>query len=345
MYRPGTSNNVADALSRQVEPEGMSNDECQFFAISAAQATVLDQLQAANETHPDCVRLHQKASAGSLPSEFSVRGAFLFHGDKYFVPDDVELQTSILEYFHASPVGGHGGVLKTFTGASELFFWPGMRTSVQNFVKACVLCQQTKYSTNKPLGLLQPLPIPSRPWEELIMDFIIGLPLSHGFTAIFVVVDRLTKGAHFMPLKPKFTARTVAEVFVATIVKLHGFPLHIVSDRDPIFFSSFWRGIMHHSGTRLHYSTAYHPQTDGQTEVVNRCLEQYLRVFTVDQPSAWSEFLSMAEFWYNTSFHSAAAMTPYEALYGFNPSTFPTYKGGTSSVESVEALLLRCEEL
>lgn len=160
-----------------------------------------------------------------------------------------------------------------------------------------------------------------------------------------MIVDRLTKGAHFVLLKPKFTARVVADDFVSTVVKLHGFPNHIVSDRDPIFFSSFWRGVMLHSGTQLHYSSAYHPQTDGQTEVVNRCLEQYLRAFTVDQPSAWVDFLPMAEFWYNTSYHSAAAMSPYQALYGFNPSTFPTYKAGTSSVESVETLLLRREDL
>lgn len=345
VYRAGSSNHVADALSRQDDPSDIPETECHFFAITTAQSTVMDNLKLANESHPQCLHLHDQFRRGSLSGEYSVREGYLFYGDKYFVPDDNDLQTEILEYFHSSPVGGHGGVLKTLTGISEIFYWAGLRHSVQEYVKSCLLCQQTKYSTSKPLGLLQPLPIPTRPWEELSMDFVVGLPPSHGYTAIFVIVDRLTKGAHFAPLKPKFTARIVAELFVSTVVKLHGFPTHIVSDRDPIFFSSFWRGIMKNSGTQLHYSSAYHPQTDGQTEVVNRCLEQYLRVFTVDQPSAWSEFLPMAEFWYNTSFHSASSMTPYQALYGFNPTTFPTYKSGTSSVDSVEALLLRREDL
>lgn len=262
VYRSGSSNQVADALSRQGEPGDEAIAECQFFAITTAQATILEHLQEVHESHPRCVELRNQITQGTAPTEYSVRNRFIFFGDKYFVPDDQELQTELLGYFHSSPIGGHGGILKTFTGLSELFFWDGLKTSVQNFVRNCLICQQTKYSTSKPMGLLQPLPIPTRPWEELTMDFIVGLPPSHGYTAIFVIVDRLTKGVHFAALKPKFTARTVADQFVATIVKLHGFPLHIISDRDPIFFSSFWLGIMHNSGTKLHYSSAYHPQTD-----------------------------------------------------------------------------------
>jgi len=148
------------------------------------------------------------------------------------------------------------------------------------------------------------------------MDFIIALPNSDGYTTIFVVVDRLTKGAHFTALKPHFIASIVASAFFQSVVKLHGFPSNIVSDKDPIFLSKFWHHLMKHSGTQLHFSTAYHLQSDGQTEVVNRCLEQYLRSFAYQQPKEWSQLLPWAELWYNSSFHSSTGMSPNQALYG-----------------------------
>ena len=161
--------------------------------------------------------------------------------------------------FHSTLQGGHTGVLKTYKRIAEQFYWKGMKQSVEKFVAICLVCQQTKYNTSKPQGLLQPLPIPTTPWTEISMDFIVSLPASHGFNAILVVVDRLTKTAHFSSLKPGFTAKIVAMAFLDIVVKLHGFPQGIVSDRDPIFLSAFWRQMMKAAGTKLHYSTAYHP--------------------------------------------------------------------------------------
>ena len=135
--------------------------------------------------------------------------------------------------------GGHTGILKTYKRVAEQFYWKGMKTSIEKFVAACLVCQQTKYLTTKSPGLIQPLPVPQLPWTELSMDFIVSLPSSNGYTAIFVVVDRLTKSAHFSPLKQGFTAKIVASIFMDLIVKLHGFPTGIVSDRDPIFLSTF----------------------------------------------------------------------------------------------------------
>lgn len=181
---------------------------------------------ASGESHPQCIEFDAQFRVGTLPADYSVRGGYLCYRDKYYVPVDDDLHCAILEYFHSSPIGGHGGVLKTLTGVTE-------------FVKFFLICHSTKSSTGKPLGLMQPLPIPTKPWEEVSMDFIVSLPSSHGYKAIMVVVDKYTKGAHFVALKPKFTARIVADHF--------------------IFFSTFWRGIMAHSGTKLHYSTTYHP--------------------------------------------------------------------------------------
>jgi hypothetical protein len=172
------------------------------------------------------------------------------------------------------------------------------------------------------------------------MDFIDGLPLSDGSNVILVVVDRLTKYAHFLPLCHPYTARSVAKVYVDNVVKLHGVPLSIISDRDKVFTSAFWKELITAVGTKLHYSTSYHPQTDGQTERVNQCLEQYLRCAVQDQPKQWRRWLAMAEFWYNTSHHTALGCSPFKALYRTDPNfgALPNLTVADDSVASDTAL-------
>lgn len=151
------------------------------------------------------------------------------------------------------------------------------------------------------------------------MDFIEGLPLSQGKDTILVVVDRLTKYAHFLSLKHPFTAQGVADVFTREITKLHGIPTTIVSDLDKIFLSLFWKELFRLQGTALHHTTTYHPQSDGQSEVVNKCVESYLRCFITGKPKTWCRWLHWAEYWYNTSWHAATLYTPFQALYGRPP--------------------------
>ncbi|KAK2387836.1 hypothetical protein QL285_061576 [Trifolium repens] len=158
------------------------------------------------------------------------------------------------------------------------------------------------------------------------MDFITGLPISYGYTTIMVVVDRLTKFAHFIPLKSDFTSKVVAEAFMNNIVKLHGMPKSIISDRDKVFTSNFWKRLFELQGTTLAMSSAYHPQSDGQTESLNKCLEMFLRCFTFENPKAWFKALTWAEYWYNTAHHSSIGMTPFKALYGRDPPTILRYR-------------------
>ena len=214
---------------------------------------------------------------------------------------------------------GHSGVQASYQRVHKLFHWTGIKQAVENFVKQCQVCQQAKHEHCKYPGLLCPLPIPDGPWEDVSMDFIEGLPKSHGYSAILVVVDRYTKYSHFIPLKHPYTAAAIAEVFFHNIVKLHSMPLTITSDRDKIFTSNFWKELFKLWGTKLQMSTAYHPQTDGQTERVNQCLEMYLRCAVQDSPKQWAQWLSAAEFWYNTSFHTALGCTPFKAVYGKDP--------------------------
>lgn len=176
------------------------------------------------------------------------------------------------------------------------------------------------------------------------MDFVEGLPLSHGKDVI-MVVDRLTKYAHFIPLKHPFTALTVAKVFIEQIVHLHGMPKSIVSDRDRIFINLFWKTLFQLQGTALCMSSSYHPRTDGQTEVVNRTLEQYLWCFTHEQPNKWTDWVAWAEYSYNTFVHSSTKISPFEVVYGQPPPTLLSYIPGTTKVQAVDDLLCNRDKI
>eukprot|EP00252_Welwitschia_mirabilis_P009013 TRINITY_DN21287_c0_g2_i1.p1 TRINITY_DN21287_c0_g2~~TRINITY_DN21287_c0_g2_i1.p1 ORF type:complete len:291 (-),score=39.23 TRINITY_DN21287_c0_g2_i1:573-1445(-) len=245
--------------------------------------------------------------------------------------------------FHNDPASGHSGVKPTTHRLATLFYWKGLKKDVRTHIAACDVCQRNKYDTTAPAGLLQPFPIPATVWSSINMDFIESLPKSHGYNVIFVVVDRLSKYAYFIPLCHPFTALIVAQVFFDTVFRLHGLPQVIISDRDSIFLSAFWKELFRLQGFRLHYSTSYHPQTDGQTEVVNRCLETYLRCVTEDYLKQWSKWLPLAEWWYNTTFHSTIQTTPYEVLYGQPPLIHTPYTPGDSSVAAVDRSLIARE--
>ena len=171
------------------------------------------------------------------------------------------------------------------------------------------------------------------------MDFIEGLLKSRGMTVIFVVVDRLSKYTHFIPLAHPYSAASVAQLFLDNVYKLHGLPTSIVSDRDKIFIRKFLQELFHLLGAQLKLSTSYHPQMDGQTEMVNRSLQTYLRCMTVERPKDWSNWLPLAEWWYNTNFHSAIQSTPYTIVYGQPAPTHLPYLAGTSKVEAVDRTL------
>lgn len=205
------------------------------------------------------------------------------------------------------------------------------------------MCQQAKHKHVKSLGLLAPLPIPAAPWEDLTMDFIEGLPRSEGCDMIMVVLDRFTKFVHFVPLRHPFNATQVARAFWDSVVKLHGIPSSIVSDRDKIFTSHLWHELLAGAGTKLLYSTTYHPQMDGQSERVNQCMEMYLRYAVHDSLHKWRRWLPMAEFWYNSTFHASLQGTPFKALYGkeANLGTMASWEASTAAGEEMDWSTLR----
>ena len=219
-------------------------------------------------------------------------------------------------------MGGHSGIPVTYQRIKRLFAWAGLKTSVQQFIHSCATCQQAKPDRSKYPGLLQPLEVPTMAWQSVSMDFIEGLPASGGKNCILVIVDRFSKYSHFIPLAHPFTAITVAKAFLNTVYRLHGLPTSIVSDRDRVFTSRLWQELFRLFGVTLKMSSAYHPQTDGQTERVNQCLETFLRCFVSASPSKWIDWIYLAEYWYNTSWHSSLGHSPFYILYGHNPRHF-----------------------
>ena len=192
-----------------------------------------------------------------------------------------------------------------------------MKREIAEFVSRCDVCRRVKAEHQKPAGLLQPLKVPEWKWEEIGMDFITGLPkTSSGYDSIWVIVDRLSKSAHFIPVKTSYNGEKLAELYMARIVCLHGVPKKIVSDRGTQFTSRFWKKVHEVLGTELNFSTAYHPQTDGQTERVNQVLEDMLRACALTCKRTWDKSLPYAEFSYNNSYQASLQMSPFEALYG-----------------------------
>ena len=192
-----------------------------------------------------------------------------------------------------------------------------MKRDVAEYVARCLTCQRVKAEHQRPAGMLKPLSIPEWKWDNVSMDFVTGLPRTKkGHDAIWVIVDRLTKSAHFLPVSMTYSVEVLGKLYVDEIVKLHGVPVSIVSDRDARFTSKFWSSFQKALGTTLDMSTAFHPQTDGQTERVNQVMEDMLRACILDFKGSWEDHLALIEFSYNNSYHSSIGMAPYEALYG-----------------------------
>ncbi len=244
---------------------------------------------------------------------------FVLFRDKIYVPPLLCLKT-LFEH-HDTPLAGHPGWAKTIELITWDYSWPGLSQDVQHYVRSCDLCQQNKAARHAPYGNLNPLEIPTQNWDSISMDFIMDLLPSHGFDTLLVVVDWLSKQSHFLPMIWSLNVPGLAQLYISTIFKLHRLPSSIISDWDPLFTSLFWDSLTSWLGIQLKLSMAYHPQTDGQMEWVNQCIEQYLQNFCSYQQDDWVVWLlGLAEFHYNNLIHNSTHVSPFYANYGFNPS-------------------------
>ncbi|KAI3715416.1 hypothetical protein L6452_22398 [Arctium lappa] len=312
-YHPGKANVVADALSRKERVKPIRTRALGMLVQSSIKTQVREAQEKALKTENlSCEALH------NLEKEFESRSdGVRYFKNKVWIPKVDDLRTIILEEAHKSKYSVHPGADKMYKGLKECYWWPGMKKDIAEFVSKCLTCAKVKAEHQKPSGLLQQPEIPQWKWDQVSMDFITKLPRTgKGNDAIWVIVDRLTKSAHFLPIREDFKIERLAQLYIDEIVSRHGVPLSIISDRDSRFTSRFWQAFQKALGTRLDLSTAYHPQTDGQTKRTIQTLEDMLRACAIDFGGSWDKHLPLVEFSYNNSYHTSIQCAPYEALYG-----------------------------
>jgi hypothetical protein len=336
-YHPGKANVVADALSRKAQ--------CNCLTIDSKVAALCDELRKLNmevvsSGTLDYISVEPTLQEQVIMSQISDKSVqvikemlnqkvdnykcfrqdskgVLWFEDRLVIPKNPELRKKILDEAHLSKFSMHPKSNKMYHDLRSLYWWTRMKREIAKYVSECDTCQRIKVSHLKVAGTLQPLPIPSWKWEDLSMDFIVGLPnTSWHHDSIWVIVDRLTKTTHFLPVHTTHREEKYAEIYIDQIVRLHGIPRTIMPDRGAPFIARFWEKLQKSLGTNVIRSAAYHPQTDGQMERVNQTLEDMLRACVLHYGKNWDKCLSLAEFSYNNSYQSSLKMAPFEALYG-----------------------------
>ncbi|GJY00357.1 putative reverse transcriptase domain-containing protein [Tanacetum coccineum] len=228
-----------------------------------------------------------------------------------------DLRTVIMHESHKSKYSIHPGSDKMYQDMKKLYWWPNMKADIATYVSKCLTCARVKAEHQRPSGLLVQPEIPQWKWDNITMDFITKLPKSsQGYDTIWVIVDRLTKSAIFVPMRETDPMEKLAMTYLKEVVTRHGIPVSIICDRDPRFSSNFWKSLQKALGTNLDMSTAYHPETDGQSERTIQTLEDMLRACVIDFGNGWVKHLPLVEFSYNNSYHASIKAAPFEALYG-----------------------------
>ena len=301
----GKKNVVADALSRKP----------QISAMSIPYHHELDDMKTQYADNEEFARIYDQLSEGQPHEHYLLRDGFLLMHGRLCVTS--QLRNKVLIESHAPPFAGHRGIDATLKAVETFFYWPTLRRDVDAFVRACIVCQKVKFDRQKAPGLLQPLPIPNRPWESIAMDFIFGLPRTQtGNDGIWTIICRFSKHAHFIPVRKTIKPNHMAKIFMQNIFKYHGMPASIVSDRDPRMTSLFWKGLFENMDTTLKFSSSFHPQTDGQSEEANSTVLDLLKCYVSDHKATWEHYLPLVEYAYNNIVHTSTGKAPFEIVEG-----------------------------
>lgn len=338
-YHEGKANVVADALSRKsshsLNTLVVADKLCEEFSrlqIEVVHEGEVERLLSALTIEPNFLEEIRASQPGDVKLErvkaklkegkaegFAIHedGSIRYKG-RWCVPQKCEeLKQKIMSEGHNTTYSVHPGGDKLYKDLKKMFWWPGMKRAVAEFVSKCLTCQKVKSEHKRPQGKIQPLDIPTWKWDSISMDFVVALPRSRGGNnTIWVIVDRLTKTARFIPMKDTWSMEALAKAYVKNVIRLHGVPTSIVSDRDSRFLSNFWKKVQEAFGSELLMSTAFHPATDGQTERTIQTLEDMLRACALEYQGSWEDHLDLIEFSYNNSYHASIKMAPFEALYG-----------------------------
>jgi hypothetical protein len=343
--RPGTKNGKADALTRMpgTVPAGAEDIRRKFqervllppdtfqLACTAEDEPqqLFERVRLANITDQECSNIRQAKLEGKEKfhgislRHCSERDGALYFWDNLWVPQVDALLLEVVREAHLPLSSGHKGITKTVHLIKRYYFWPGMRSTVRQFIQNCYDCQRAKVPKDRQNGLLQPLPIPQQRWTDISMDFILGLPKTkNGSNAILNVIDRLSKQRHYIPCSTDnegTSAENTVKMLIQGVYRLHGAPASIVCDRGPQFISAIWKSFCRRLRIQTNLSTAFHPQTDGQTERANQDVETFLRLYTNENQDDWDELLPMAEFADNNAVANATKLTPFFLNHGFHP--------------------------
>lgn len=332
----GKDNHVADALSRrsdyreehQAETAAskiardaaihvLEVNNITVSSVSSSSSSLISAITAAYVSHKEQMKKH----IANYDLQLRDGLYYLRSSSQIFIPREArKLVKHILYECHDTPLSAHRGIAKTKALVRRYFFWPNMNNDISDYITSCVKCQCNKSSTQLPAGKLMPLPVPDSNWETVSMDFVTNLPpTTGGNDCIMVIVDKLSKMVHLTACTTNITAVECAKLFVTSIVRYHGVPKSIISDRDPRFTSKFWSSLFQLLGTSLKMSSSYHPETDGQTERTNRIIHEMVRNYVNYQQNNWDDILVSCEIAYNNSVQASTGYTPYYLNYGAHP--------------------------
>jgi len=335
IHKPGKMNSKTDALSRRNGHERGAEDNSNMVLLPKtwfgqmgkeeflrAMPAVLDdtpgdrfveEIKASRDQWEEDVKQALVEGKG----EWVEKDGMLWKDGLLYVPAKESLRHRIFRAHHDDYLAGHPRQYRTAELVTRNYYWPGVSKDAKKYVAACPTCQRTKTFPARPRGPLHPNAVPERPWQYISIDLITKLPVSRGFDSIAVVVDRLGKGIRALPCTERISGEGVARLYRDHVWKDYGLPEVVISDRGSMFVGHFMRDLLGLLGVKSNASTAYHPQTDGQTERVNQEIEQYLRVFTNFLQDDWADWLPMAEFSYNDKVHTSMGFSPFYTMLGF----------------------------
>ncbi|QRW26588.1 Retrotransposable element Tf2 protein [Rhizoctonia solani] len=303
-----------------------------FANTSEAELEIVTEIQGKLKEDPSLEPIIQFLSEDTDNTPPSIRKAYrdydweedlLWYQGKLVVPDSETLKEQLLREFHDSPLAGHPGQQRTLELLSRNYWWPGMKSSAKEWVECCPTCQANRCA-HAPVIALKPLEVPPFPFHTISYDFITGFPKSNRHNAILVVIDSFSKFGHFIPTTKRITAKGLADLFTTHVWKLHGLPVKTILDQGTTFTGKFLKALYQRLGIKPSFSSAYHPESDGQTEQVNQFIEFYLRSYVAANHSDWATWLPLAEYAYNNAKHAATGKTPFELVYGRNPVMNPS---------------------
>jgi transposase InsO family protein len=340
-YRPGKQNEKADALTRRKpDVDGQAKAtaenrtqtllkaehldpqiirELQLAPIENESLDLVDRILTANRTSESLTEFRKMVNEGQ--TDWQLRDGLILYKNRLVVPEDNNLRTELIKEAHEQLSMAHPGRNKTCRLIGARYYWPNLPRDIARYIRNCHTCRRTMTPRDLPPGHLQPLPIPERPWQHISMDFKSFPKDKKGYDAVYVVIDRLGKRAYSIPCYKTTTAKDMAQLFISNIYRTHGAPNTIVSDRGPQFISEFWAEFCRILGIKLKLSTAYHPQTDGQTEIMNQYLDQRLRPFINYHQDNWSDLLPMMDYAQATLPHDSTGLAPFYIEFGYEPRT------------------------